>query len=160
MSNLAEFEAEHTALYEQASKVKPPEELPSTKYWVGILWHSHEKESITEQSQLLWIKAKPVCLNNICLHVFFANCVQTHKAAKLRAVYESSPGSHDVNPVLLFYGRIIHDSVTVENLDRHSSHLIILRAVDPTSNAAATASLNPIFMPYTSAREPLREVSR
>jgi hypothetical protein len=75
MSNLAEFEAEHTALYEQASKVKPPEELSATKYWVGILCHSHGKESVTEQSQLLWIKAKPVCPNTICLHAFVANCV-------------------------------------------------------------------------------------
>jgi hypothetical protein len=59
MTSLKATNPQHAAFHKQAASFKPDDELPSNQYWIGIIWH-HEQEPLTEQTQFLWVKAKPV----------------------------------------------------------------------------------------------------
>jgi hypothetical protein len=57
---------QHAALHKQAISLKPNEDLPGNKYWVGIIGHN-DHEPLNEHTQLLWVKAKPVSLTSSIL---------------------------------------------------------------------------------------------
>ncbi|OCK74971.1 hypothetical protein K432DRAFT_409418 [Lepidopterella palustris CBS 459.81] len=105
--NAAEF-------HEKAKLLKPDQQLPAKRYWVGVLFHHVVPDDILQEIDFLWIKA--------------------HSKITIQTIHnEYSKKYPSVSIVLKLWDEISSPTATLAHLNFYNDNVIILRAIEPSS---------------------------